>query len=201
MTNPQHATVATTTADPASDSTAPEPASRRRTPRELISIILARREDRAFAGQMAAIRSGLTPATELYAFGYTEPYLVGLPPAAALGARRAAAITATARGTRQAQTEPYPRIGESLRGLYAAENHGRDPVTHVSTITQQVNSLPLLDVEAAATVLSLLVQRCGPARVPVDFYDLLTTLQRWGNGIDTLSRDTRAKVVSRFYDA
>lgn len=201
MTTPEQAAAATVPADRATDGPSPEPVLRQRTPNELISVILNRRDNRAFAGQMAAIRSGMTPATELSALGHTEAYFAGLPKAAATGARRAAAITATARDTRQSPPDIYLPVGESLRRLHAAENPGKDPVMHVSAITQQVNSLPLLDVESAATVLSLLVQRCGPARVPMNFYDLLTTLMWWGNGIDSRSKNTRANVVARFYRA
>lgn len=171
-----------------------------RTPNDLITVILHRRQDPAFAAQLAAIRSALTSATEVYALGHTEPYLAGLPRVAATGARRAAAITAVAQDTLQASPNTYLPLGASLRRLYAVDNPGKDPVTHVSAFTQQVNSLPLLDVESAAAVLSLLVQRCGSAQVPMNFYDLLATLMWWGNGIGSHSRDTRANVVARFYD-
>lgn len=149
----------------------------------------------------AALRAGLSPATETYALSRTELYLTGLPLAARIGARRAAGICAAATNAPQTgDTKQHWKVGDSIRALYDRENPGRDISKDPGYgIVQSVSALPMLDVEAAAATMAMLIQRCSHRGIAVNYYDLARTLSYWGNGISPRSVQTRQRVVSSFY--
>jgi hypothetical protein len=97
-------------------------------------------------------------------------------------------------------------IGQSLRLLHS-RNVGYaagalDPSSNTprrNALTMQVDALPLLGLEEAASSISLLIGRCADEDVVVDFYDVARTLAHWGNGISAGSRATRNRVVQDFY--
>lgn len=173
------------------------------TPSGLIRFALRVRASnaRGASADAAALRAALTPATEAFAYSRTEPYLTALTPSGRAGTRRAAAICATATNAPQASgADRTWGVGDSLRVLYARENPNRDVADNVGDgIIQAVNTLPLLDQEAAAASLAMLISRCSDRGVPVNFHDLAQALTHWGNGIDQRSVETRGCVVSQFY--
>jgi CRISPR type I-E-associated protein CasB/Cse2 len=181
----------------------------------LISRVLGLRSSDRAAGVLAAIRAGIVPATEALAFPYTEAALRGWPSEAArTGVRRTAAMVALHKDVRQftqpadrgEQQRPGHPLGLSLRQLHK-QNFGYaagalDPSTSIpkrNALTMQVDALPLLGLEEAASAISLLVRRCGDEGVVVDFYDIARTLAHWGDGISERSRRTRNRVVQHFY--
>lgn len=164
----------------------------------LIREVLAKRDNPVFAGQTSAFRTGISPASEIFAFGHTEKYLAYLKREKRPAARRAAAICAFSKGANQPKLNkdgkyPYRPIGHSLRDLKDKGGGGGN------AITMQVNSLPLLDMESAAVVFGLLVKRCAAEKITVNYFDLARTLINWGNGISPESRETRSDVVAAFY--
>lgn len=157
----------------------------------LISEVLARRERRGDAGWVASVRRGIAPASEIAAFGATERHFAGITNEVSRTAlRRSAAICASATGAPQTSKL---RLGQSLARLDQKLGRG--------SIDSRVNTLPLLDLESAATALSGLVGRCSQNGIPVNFYDLAYVLARWGNGISPASRAVRARVLQDYYGA
>lgn len=220
MTTTDHTLVAdqapaTTTPEPATPradtppATSTAPATTRRW-EDLIGAVLTQRDATRGGAFTAAIRAALTPATENQALGYTEAFLADLRPVQKIGARRAAAICAANPHARQPAhpdgKRPYRPVGHSLRDLYMSENNNRAPATLDNTgatvqnaLLMQINSLPMLDVESAANVLSLLISRCNQKNITVDYYRLARTLIGWGNGITPASQQTRSQVLTDFY--
>lgn len=168
---------------------------------DLVGLALRARHDAALAGQAAALRLGAHPATEVSAYAHTEPYLTALPRAQRVGARRAAAICAKHPGAAQPPRESaFMPLGRSFARLHQAVHHG-PPGADATAISRQVDALAMLDVEAAAQAIDLLVGRCAAAHVAVNFFDLTSALVRWGNGITSASREARARIVTDFYSA
>src|SRR5690606_26670292 len=109
-------------------------------------------------GTLAALRAAVTPATETQAFPLTEEPLAGLNNPQKIGARRAAGLTAL--HTKVPHTPERRSIGSSLRAMHIAE-HGFAPGALTdkgnlkpSTTRLQIDTLPLVDVETAATILN-----------------------------------------------
>ncbi|WP_185995562.1 type I-E CRISPR-associated protein Cse2/CasB [Nocardioides campestrisoli] len=155
-------------------------------------------------GVLSAVAAGIHPMTEAGAFPYTEAALSGLSVSQRVGARRAAAMIAVHRDAR-ATSEGHTPIGSTLRSLHA-KAHSSWPgdvdgksVPKRTAMSMSVDSLPLLDVDNAAQVISGLVGRCAQHGIPVDFASLATTLTFWGDGLSSKSRSHRAKVVQDFY--
>lgn len=166
-------------------------------------------KDNRFSGYMAALRMAVTSATEVSAYAYTEAYLSSLASESQrIGARRAAGICAsTPRVTSAASDDDATsmKLGVSLRHLYHQEN-GEWPATFESdgaprqnALLNQVNSLPLLDVEQASALFFSLIKRCENASVSVNYLDLASTLIFWGNGVSQSSRDVRRRLLRSFY--
>lgn len=151
------------------------------------------------SNRVNALRMGAHPATELAATAHTAAYLTHLDALEARGARRAAAICAKHPHVAHADF-PLGKLGSSLRLLHR-DATGSWPGLSVSRnqIEAQVCSLPMLDVDSAATVLDGLVRRCGEAQIGVNFYALARTLIGWGNGITPASQAARATVVVDFH--
>lgn len=183
-------------------------------PYALIGRVLALRTSDRSAGVLAAIRSAIVPATEALAFPYTEALLApGASEAARTGVRRTAAMIALHKDARQfrlpTNPEPGPKrhpLGLSLRILHS-RNFGygagsldvSNNTPKRNALTMQVDALPMLGLEEAASSISLLVGRCGHEGITVDFYDVARTLAHWGKGITPQSRTTRNRVVQEFY--
>ena len=164
----------------------------------LIKEALRVRDESNLAGHTSALRAAISPASETFAFAYTEKYLSRLKPVQRAAARRAAAICASSKGAKQpdkqADGKPtFKPIGRSIGDLKNRSGGAGD------SIASQINSLPLLDMESAATVLGLLIQRCAAKGITVDYFDLARTLINWGNGINEKSRNTRGNVVAAFH--
>ncbi|TWP32838.1 type I-E CRISPR-associated protein Cse2/CasB [Leekyejoonella antrihumi] len=156
----------------------------------LIGQVLARRDDPGSAGWCASVRRAITSATEVAAYGYTEPHLLGLTGwQAKVGARRAAAICAGATGVK-AGTGSLGRNLAELRRKATADS-----------VDAKVNILPMLDVENAAGLLAGLVTQCGHHGVGVNFYALADTLARWGEGLSPASQRARQRIVADYYSA
>lgn len=188
--------------------------------RSMISRILYCREwnqnstkDNRFSGYIASLRMAVTPATEVNAYAYTEAYLGSLSSESQrVGARRAAGIcaatprVAAAQGSTDGEPDSHaPRLGASLRQLYRHETDQwpatfeSDGTPRQNALLNQVNSLPLLNVEQAAALLFALIKRCEDANVRVDFHDLARTLIYWGNGMSESSRQQRQRILRDFY--
>ena len=169
-------------------------------------------KDNRFSGYIAALRMAVTSATEVNAYAYTEAYLSSLPEPQRVGARRAAGICAstprvmtTADPASKDADSPAPRLGASLRHLYHHETDQwpatfePDGTPRQNALLNQVNSLPLLDLEQAAALFFSLIKRCEEARVRVDYFDLARTLIYWGNGRSESSRKARQRLLRDFY--
>jgi len=180
----------------------------------LIGRVLGLRTSDRSAGVLAAIRSGIVPASEALAFPYTEALLAPwTSEAARTGVRRTAAMIALHKDARQfrlpTDVEPGRRrhpLGLSLRLLHsrnfgygAGSLNASNNTPKRNALTMQVDALPMLGLEEAASSISLLVGRCGHESITVDFYDVARTLAHWGNGISPTSRATRNRVVQEFY--
>lgn len=180
----------------------------------LIGRVLGLRTRDRSAGVLAAIRSGIVPATEALAFPYTEALLAPWASRAArTGVRRTAAMVALHKDARQFRLptdgEPGRKrhpLGLSLRllhsrsfGYIAGSLDASSNTPKRNALTMQVDALPMLGLEEAASSVSLLVGRCGHEGITVDFYDVARTLAHWGNGITPQSRNTRNRVVQEFY--
>lgn len=159
---------------------------------ELIGAVLARRADRRSAGWCASVRRAIAPATEVAAYGYTEPLLRDIPGRQAkTGARRAAAICASSTGVEPGSGS----LGSNLARL------SRSPGVSASSIDSKVGILPMLDLESAAALLAGLVSQCGRHGASVNFYALADTLARWGSGLSPASQNARRRVVADYYSA
>ena len=168
-------------------------------PNQLIARALRVRNDQKAAGEAAALRHGLLPATEMFARPYTDVYLVGESRSSAAGWRRAAAICASSPAVQQSTEGAWVPLGASLRQLHDRENPGLVSPSSGNAIVAQVNSLAMLDMDHSSQTLALLVGRCGRHGIPVDFYALGRSLSRWGRGTNSRSRAVRNQIVSDFY--
>lgn len=170
-------------------------------PEALIATLLAKRDNPQHAGYRNAVRAAISPASEHFAYAYTERYLPNWMDAdAKTGARRAAAICASAGATQY--DAKYRGLGHSLRDLTKSATGSYPGDSNAShAIVAQISSLPMLDVENAATVIGLLVKRCAGAGITVNHYSLMRTLSTWGDGITDQSLATRSKLIADFYDA
>lgn len=154
----------------------------------LIFAVLARRDDPRSAGWCASVRRGIAPATEVAAYGYTEPLLQDVTGRhAKTGVRRAAAICASAAGVDCGTG----RLGRNLARL-------RREAT-ADSIDSKVNILPMLDLESAAGLIAGLVAQCARHGVAVNFYALADTLARWGSGLSPASQNARRRIVADYY--
>lgn len=173
--------------------------------KSLIGRVLALRDDPRNAGTIAGFRAGISPSSETFAMGYTDRFLSDLSLTQRSAARRAAAICASNPRVRQPENQAgekaaYRPLGHSLRDLVKRESNGYPSPESPNAITMQVNSLPLVDAETAATIFGLLVSRCAEHNIAVDYYDLTKTLIYWGNGISQSSLRARRSVITAFYE-
>lgn len=146
------------------------------------------------AGWLAAIRTGITAQGEARALAVAGPYVGALAPNPRSGALRAAAIRAINKDVLQARTPETgrrPSLGASLWRLARADGG--------TSVQDQLGALPLMNTDSAALVLDGLIGRCARAQVPVDFYDLATTLTWWGHGGGARATRRRTRLILDFY--
>lgn len=144
-----------------------------------------------YSGWLADLRHGITRSGESFAIKSAGPYLNGLSSRLQRsGAIRAAAIRAVNKDVTNGKNIA---LGASFARLARAAGG--------STTERQIASLPLLDLEAASSVLDGLVGRCSKHSIPVDFRALSRTLINWGSGSTIRAREVRNQIVLDFYSA
>ncbi len=142
----------------------------------------------AHAGWLADLRAGITPAGELRAIARAAPYITGLGARSHSAAIRAAAIRAI---NRDVSNSRNLRLGRSLARLDLMEGG--------SSVSGQVDVLPLMPMDGAALIFDGLIGRCAKHGIAINFEGLAKTLIHWGSGDGARSVDRRTQVVLDFY--
>ena len=141
----------------------------------------------AYAGWLADLRAGIVRLGEPRAIRSAGRFVATLPAHARSGAIRAAAIRAINYDVPQGNVS----LGHSFYRL--SHKEGGD------SIAEQVETLPLLHLDAAAILLDGLIGRCSRSTIPVNFFELATTLSMWGHDGGTGTRDRRNRIIFDFY--
>lgn len=173
----------------------------------LISLILASRENSNSSSQnrklIAAIRKGISPYTESYAFPYVLPYCDDAvrDQTAVL---RAAALTAMFPEIPQTNKENPLRVGQSfalasrklseLGGDYSANDPAKP-----DAIASRLRVIQFLDIEQAVLVIRGLLSLCKKTEIPLNYYALARILVHWGNGVTPQSKKVRQAMVRDYY--
>lgn len=149
--------------------------------------------------------AGITPVTEGRAYGAVTPHAPDyLTDRQFRGLVRALGIMATyprvpmARGSRSLG-RTLARVHHGIESAWPGQVEGANSDVRRTSMSTQVDSLPMLPLEAASQVLMGLVSRAQEVGAQVDFHDLAYVLTYWGDGISTQSRNIRNTVVRDFY--
>ncbi|WP_124039771.1 type I-E CRISPR-associated protein Cse2/CasB [Neoactinobaculum massilliense] len=171
----------------------------------LLATILAQRNEPEFRRERAALRKGITPATETWAYPYVLPVLS----LGASAATRTALLRSLAMAAEYLSVPQRPNDGRRASvGIWACrvelERSGKtgfDLLQDPGLIGTRLATIHTLTVEEAAATLrrifDLAVQLGEPPAV--DYFDLTRTLLQWGNGTSAASREVRTRILRDFY--
>lgn len=166
----------------------------------VISEVLARRDDRRF---QAAVRRGIEPTTETYAYPYILPLLDD--PNQYAPVLRAVAFAAwfpsippTPHGSKPKRLGRF--FYEVSRALASGEPFRLDP-TRPDAIGSRLQQLVNLDFEPACSMLRSMLALSEGTNVPLDYYELTRTLLYWGHGTSDESRKSRNQLLRDYFGA
>lgn len=124
---------------------------------------------------------------------------------------RAAALTAINDHCAQKDSRPIKdqdivvpyRLGHALRAL-TRQRTGKNPTATTAnrdSVARRLALLPEMDFDSAVETVAVLVSFANSERIPVNFFDLASTLYFWGDGLTDHSVRTRNRVLSDYYGA
>ncbi len=166
----------------------------------LVARILAGGNEKSFRATRSAIRAGLSQYTEFRAYPYVLPYLDPKTSSAQrTAALRCAALMAEFTELGQPLTS---KSGYSL-GRWAAQLTEAPGVSdsNKDNIAARLEYLHTQDLEEAITTIRRILQFADSKGFygKLNFYDLMQTFWRWGNGYSEESTNRRIKVLRDFY--
>lgn len=169
----------------------------------VIAEVLARRGDRRF---QAAVRRGIEPTTETYAYPYVLPLLED--PRQHTPVLRAAAFAAwfpsippTAPGSKPKRLGRFFFEVSRARASGTADTPLRLDPSRPDAISSRLQQLVNLDFEPACSMLRSMLALSEGTNVPLDYYDLTRTLLHWGHGISEESKKTRNQLLRDYFSA
>lgn len=160
----------------------------------LIGQVIARRDDKDYAGQRSALRRGLRPHGQDYATPVVAPFSRGDNLAALT---RAAALPAVHTAPHRSGVS-FGRAMSELTKRRTGDWPASDPAKR-DNIGRRVVLLPRLPMESAVKEMSTLLAFASSEGISIDYYDLARTILNWGDGLDDESKAVRSSVMVDYY--
>ncbi|MDO5723060.1 MAG: type I-E CRISPR-associated protein Cse2/CasB [Flaviflexus sp.] len=172
--------------------------------RLVASILEMRNNEHQYRSDLAALRRGLSPETELYALPYVASFVADsrIKPMT-----RVAGLMATFPQIAQLSGE---RKWKSF-GAYCYEvsraltQDAKDSFTpnprKPDVIASRLRAMPALDLEGLTGHVRSILANAQRTHVEIDFYNLAALFLYWGKGFSTASREHRQKPLRDYYSA
>lgn len=183
-----------------------EHSAQRKTTYSFVNHILTLLENRKEnAAELAALRRGLSPHTDVYALPYVAYYYASDREIAAMS-RLAGLITTFSdidQIDKEAGSKSFGRYCAEVSYALGAQSGGKftiDPAKP-DVIAQRLRSMPAYGLEGLASSVRSILSNARRTSVAIDFHQLAVLFLRWGNGLSEESRYQRQRPIRDYYQS
>lgn len=163
-----------------------------------------RKNEHLYRSELAALRRGISPETELYAIPYVASFVEDhqVTPMA-----RVAGLMTTFPQLQQLSGErkwkPFGAYCYEVSRILGSEG-GRAFVPNPrkpDVIASRLHAMPALGIEGLTGHVRSILANAQKTHVEIDFYNLAALFLFWGKGISTASREFRQRPIRDYYSA